>query len=307
MASGPVPFSHERDQHGVQLQPKNSLVRADLNADGMCQRPSTAPGGSDERAVEILRQAADAHGLAALKQVHDVNVRFEGKWNQFVARVQPVLVDARFRGSSEERFLLNEAVVGQAHSGPSGTKQVYRDKTTTRVWYNGQESNSSDVRDAAALVSDNYRMFLFGPYFFLERSATVQFLGTEKIDGFQCDNVLAVLNPGIGNSLEDRVVISIDQDRRWVRRVRITVEGLKSTRGAIVDIYLRDHVRIGGILWPTTFFEELKRPFNSPVHRWRLTAIDFDRGLERSTLNGPTFTGAATRAAGAISDGGRIP
>ncbi|CAN5489896.1 hypothetical protein BH09PLA1_BH09PLA1_02390 [soil metagenome] len=277
-----------------------------LTLTGCVSVPQPRPGGSDERAVEILRQAADAHGLAALQQVHDVNVRFEGTWNQFVARVQPVLVDARFRGSSEERFLLNEAAVGQAHYGPSGTKQVYRDKTTTRVWYNGQESNSSEVRDAAALVSDNYRMFLFGPYFFMERPATVQFLGIEKVDGSRCDSVLAVLRPGIGNSLEDRVVISVDQDHHWVRRVRITVDGLASTRGAIVDIYLRDHVRIGGIVWPTTFFEELKQPFNAPVHRWRLTAIDYDRGLKRSTLDGPTFKGAAARDAGTKFDGAQI-
>jgi hypothetical protein len=126
----------------------------------------------------------------------------------------------------------------------------------------------------------------------------VQYLGTETVDGSPCDNLLAVLKPGIGNSVEDRVVISIDHDHHWVRRVRITVDGLESTRGAVADIYLRDHIRIGGILWPTTFYEELKRPFGASVHRWRLTAIDYDRRLERSSIDGPTFTGAASRPAG---------
>ena len=275
-----------------------SVVLA-LSLTGCVNVPQPRSGGSDQQAVQILRQAAEAHGSAALQQTHDVNVRFEGKWNPFVARIQPVLVDDRFRGTSEERFLLHEATVGQTHFGPGGSKQVYRDKTTTRVWYNGHESTDAEVRDAAALVADNYRMFLLGPCFFQERFAMVQYLGTETVDGSKCDNLLAVLKPGMGNSVEDRVVISIDHDRHWVRRVRITVDGLESTRGAVADIFLRDHIRIGGILWPTTFYEELKRPFGVSVHRWHLTAIDYDRRLERSSLDGPTFTGAATRPAGA--------
>ena len=156
-----------------------------------------------------------------------------------------------------------------------------------------------DVQDAAALVADAYRMFLFGPRFFLEQKAMLQYLGTASIDGMECDQILADLKPGIGNSKEDRVVISIDQKFHLVRRVRMTLEGLRTTRGAIVDIYLRDHKRIGGVMWPTTFYEELEKPFVIPVHRWKLTGIDFDRAETREMLDGATFTGAATRPAGA--------
>lgn len=265
---------------------------------GCAKVPQPRSGGSDLRAVEILQQSADAHGSAALRQSHDVNVRLEGTWSGLVARVQPVLVDERFRGTSEERYLLQDGAVGQAHVGPGGQKQVYRDIDTIRVWYNGVESDDKDVRDAAALVADNYRMFLLGPYFFQERSATVQCLGKATVDGLKCEHVLAVLKPGMGNSDEDRVVISIDRKRHLVRRVRITVDGLESTRGAVADIFLRDHIRVGGVLWPTHFYERLKRPFPASVHRWRLTGIDLDRKLERSSIDGSAFKDPATRPAG---------
>ena len=89
----------------------------------------------------------------------------------------------------------------------------------------------------------------------------------------QCDQLLAVLKPGIGRSAEDRVVVSIDREHHWVRRVRMTLEGLETTRGAVVDIYLRNPMRIDGIVCPTTFYEELERPFVMPVHRWHLVGI----------------------------------
>ena len=252
---------------------------------GCVSVPDPRPGGSEERATQILKQAADAQGPEALERLHDVNARFEGKWSFLAARLQPVLVDDRFRGTSEERYLVHETTVSQAHSGPGGVKQVFRDKAGIRVLYNGKESSDADVRDAAALVADDYRMFLLGPRFFQERQATLQYLGTETVDGASCDNLLAALTPGIGNSAEDRVVLSIDQSRHGLRRVRITLNGLESTRGAVADIFLRDPIRIGGVVWPTAFYEELKRPFDTSVHHWRLTAIDFDRHLEAGSPN----------------------
>jgi hypothetical protein len=253
---------------------------------------------SGDKAVLLLRQSAEAQGLATLRQLHDVNVRFEEKWNGLAARFQPVLVDDRFRITSEERYLVNEPVVGQTYTGPGGVKYVFRDPPGVRVWYNDQENQDAQVRDAAALVADSYRMLLLGPGFFLQRGATWGYLGTEEIDGMECDQVQAVLKPGIGNSEEDSVVVSIDRERHWVRRVRMTPQGFQGTRGDVVDIFLRDPVRLHGVVWPTSFYEELKRPFDVTVHRWRLTAIDFDRGLGREMLDGRQFSGAATRPAG---------
>ena len=194
--------------------------------------------------------------------------------------------------------LVHPPATGQTHTGAAGRKRVFRDLKEIHVSYQDVESHDQSALDAAALVADAYRMFLFGPQFFLERNASVEYLGTETVDEMPCDQLLAVIKPGFGNSPEDRVILSIDLTHHWLRRVRMTLTGLDTTRGAIVDIFLRDHIRIGGVVWPTGFYEELKRPFNLSVHRWRLTGIDVNRGLTRQMLELPHFSGATTRSAG---------
>ena len=263
-------ISHRRMSLGV-------VVALIMVLTGCTSIPQPRNAMADKNAVAILQKSMEAQGFASLQKLHAVTVRFEGKWSPLVGRIQPVLVDPAFRGSSQERYLIHEPAESQTHTGPRGSKQVDRSKGTTHVKYNGQESTDAQVIDAAALVADAYRMFLLGPSFFQERSATMQYLGTEYVDHRECDNLLAILRPGIGNSSEDRIILSIDRERRYLRRVRMTLDGLQSTRGAIADIYLRDHVRIDGVVWPTGFYEELKRPLDLSVHHWRLTAIAFDQ------------------------------
>lgn len=257
--------------------------------------PVEAPG---DPAVQLLQQAAAAHGMAAYSQLHDISVRYEGKWLSFVTNVQPVLCDVKFRGSSEERLLTRDRISAQLHHGPDGLKYVLRDRAAISVWYNGRESKDADVLAAAALVADDYRMFLLGPFFFLERGAPVSLAGRETVEGRDCDNLLAVLRPGIGLSAMDRTLISIDRTQHLVRRLRITVNGMSSTQGAVADVFLRDYVEGHGVMWPTHFFEQLRNPFDLPVHEWRLLGIDLDRGLTPADLHGPAFSPLAARPAG---------
>lgn len=238
--------------------------------------PEASAGGSDPRAIALIDQAAQAQGADAIGRLHEITVGFEGKWNRIISLLQPKLVDIQFRGTSQEQYLIHEDAERQTHVGPGGTKQVYRHKSSIDVSYNGRKSTDAQTQDAAALVADNYRMFLLGPAFFRERAATLQYAGADQVDHADCDNLLADLKPGLGNSREDRVLISIDRSRHWICRVRVTMEGLESTRGAVVDIYLRDPLRIHGVLWPTSFDEVLRRPFPAPVHHWRMVSIDFD-------------------------------
>ena len=259
--------------HAMQVS-KLSLVVLIALAAGCATVPLPKGNAGDTGADRMLHQCADAQGLAALMQLDGVHAEFEGKFSWIVSKVQPTLVDQAFRGTSREDYLVHEQVVTQTHFGSGGIKTVARTPGAVQVSYNGKPCDDPDAKDAAAMVADDYRMFLLGPVFFLERHAVVQYLGTGCADGFDCDQLLAVLKPGLGNSQEDRVVISIDQKQHWIRRVRITVEGTSTTRGAVADIFLRDPIRVGGVVFPTRFYEELKRPFDAAVHNWRLTAID---------------------------------
>lgn len=258
-------------------------------------------------AVDLLMQSAEAHGFSALSGMHDVNVAYSGRWHGLIGKLQPSLVDAGFRGGSEERILLPDNLMGQAHVGPRGRKQVFRHaypkrQGDVRVWFNGEEALDTDRRAAAALVADGYSLFLLGPmllakYLQAGRQFVMQVTGIEQLfDGkrqYTCDVLRIEMQPGIGLSDADQLALYIDRESRLMRRVRFSLEGLESTRGALVEVDTWDSVSLHGVQWPTRFHEKLLRPAPLPVHDWHLTGLDVDRGLDSATVGGREFSGAA--------------
>ena len=94
------------------LAPALGSCRASLPA---LTSPVTTPG-----AQALLADAAAAHGVGALAGMSDVNISYAGEWPSLVNRLQPELVDAGFRGGSQERLLLREdadAAVAAARAG----------------------------------------------------------------------------------------------------------------------------------------------------------------------------------------------
>lgn len=277
--------------------------------------PEVAPA-SAAGARALLAESARAHGLAALDGLGDVNVSYAGEWRPIVGRLQPVLVDAGFRGRSEERLLLRERLVAQAHAGPEGRKQVLRraapggpgGQGEVRVWFNGMEAQDRDRRAAAALVADGYSLFLLGPMLLARRSAggalAAGLAGTAAIEAggqdHACDVVRLRLAPGLGLSEADEVVLYIDRAERLMRRVRFTLDGLDGTRGAVAEVDLWGHLARHGVRWPTRFHERLLRPVPLGVHDWRLTGLDAGRGLAAAEVSGPVLAGRAAAPAAAL-------
>jgi hypothetical protein len=264
---------------------------------GCASFPAPSPDASSAAARAVLEAAADGHGWSAYRALADISIAYEGEWLSIAPRVQPVLIDSQFRGKSEERLLVAAQAIGQTHRGPGGVKQVARDPQGTRVWYNGVETADAETLRAAALVADGYRLFLFGPMFLRERDATVELLPYDVIDGRPFDRVYARLRPGFGAAQEDRVILWIDRDTRLVRKLWMSLEGLASTQGAVVEVDLLDYREFGGVQWPTRFFERVLRPLPIDVHQWRVTGLDVNRGFAAQDILGGAFMGAATRPA----------
>ena len=274
-----------------------------------CAAPIPRPmaGATSTAARTMLQASAEAHGMAALAGLADVSVSYAGQWRPLVGRLQPVLVDAGHRGGSQERLLLADRLVAQSHTGPAGRKQVVRRAApgspgSARVWFDEQESQDRDQLHAAALVADGYSLFLLGPMLLAgawaaERAPAMDLADRERIaqDGqlYECDVLRMRLTPGLGLSDADLVVFYIDAQTRLMRRVRFTLDGLDGTRGAVAEVDTLDHVPYAGVQWPTRFHEQLLRPVPLPVHDWRLTGLDVNRGLQAGTVTGPAFTGRA--------------
>lgn len=271
--------------------------------------PITTP---DARA--LLAESAAAHGLAALSKVSDLSVSYDGQWPALVGSLQPALVDRGFRGRSEERFLLRESLVAQAHTGPKGRKQVVRHTAPdtqgdVRVWFNGEEARDSERRAAAALVVDGYSLFLLGPMLLAqrwaaERSLVMERAGVEHLvldeREHECDVLRVRMAPGLGFSEAEQLALFIGREERLMRRVRFSLNGLDSTRGAIAEVETFDHVTLHGVRWPTRFHERLLRPLPLAVHDWRLTGLDVNRGLDRAEISGVAFEGKAVMPAAAL-------
>jgi len=274
--------------------------------------PLTVPTTTPD-ARRLLQASAAAHGLAAFATLHDLNVAYSGTWRPLVERLQPALVDAGFRGGSEERLLLRAGLVAQTHRGPSGIKHVVREAApnavgSVRVWFNGAETRDTEALAAAALVVDGYSLFLLGPLWLAGRAAAdpdslCMDVGArvQLASGglrHECDVLRVRMTPGIGFGAADNIELFIDVERRLMRRIRFSLEGLESTRGAIAEVDTFDHLVWHGVAWPTGFYERLRRPFPLPVHDWRLTGLDVNRGETALELRGPEFAGLATVPAG---------
>jgi len=258
----------------------------------------------------LLMESAQAHGLAAFQALRDVSVRYEGEWRALIGRIQPAIVDASFRASSEERLLLREGLVAQAHTGPGGRKQVLRrlvpgGQGDIQVWFNGEEARDVERRSAAAIVVDNYSLFLLGPLLLADRSwadrvSGMEIAGVEWVADQQCDVLRMHIAPGNGFSSHDRLALFIDRKERLMRRIRFTLDGFAGTLGAIAETETFDHQTLHGVRWPTRFYERVVRPIRLPAHDWRLTGLDVNRGLQARELAGSTFSGAAMAPAGRL-------
>jgi hypothetical protein len=226
-----------------------------------------------------LLDSATVHGLEAYRRLRDISVAYDGAWRPIIGRVQPVVVDAGFRGPSEERLLPRQGVVAQAYRGPNGTKQVSwvrGDGSAAQpgrvgVWFNGQASADAGVLDAAALVAEAYGLFLLGPLWLIDRGLAVELSGTARVNGRACDVVEVWLRPGLGRVAGDRVAVFIDRDDAVTRRVRFSLEGYAGTRGAVAETDSLEHRRLGGILWPVRSYEEVVHPIRLPAHDWFVT------------------------------------
>jgi hypothetical protein len=262
----------------------------------------------DAAAADRLRESAEAHGLAAYRRLTDINVSYSGEWRPLVDKIQPEVVDAGFRGSSQERLLPSAGIVAQAYTGAKGRKHVTwrrgrgtpQDAGEAVVWFNGERSTDPLAPQAAALVAEGYGLFLLGPLWFAERQPVARSAGTVQVDGRLCDVVELWLSPGLGRTATDRIALSIDRQDHLMRRVRFTLEGFVNTRGAVAEVDTFDHERRFGVVWPMRSYERIVHPIALPAHDWRITGLDVNRGYAASDLNGPAFSGAAAAPAKAL-------
>lgn len=258
--------------------------------------PGTTLTTSDPEAVALVTASQRSHGAASWSTIRDLNVRYAGKWSDLGSRLQPVLADRRFRRESEEALDLVGGTIVQLHKGHGGRKFVLRAPGRVTVWYNGQADSREEIIRAAALEADAGKMFLLGPFYFQRPGVILEKLGTGKVEGAECDQVLAVLRPGFGYADEDRVVLSIDRETQRLRRVAMTLEGLKHDSG--VEVTFGKWAERSGVWWATDYDERLRGRLKLRLHHWTLVDLKANHGFapHQPELIGEAIGEAAAQA-----------
>lgn len=249
-------------------------------------------------ASELFEKCLAAHGGDIRDHPGDINIATDGRWYSLIQRIQPVVSDAGFRITSEERFRPRDGTYAIHHRGPAGSKFVLRRADSIDIHYNGVALEPGDERlSATAMTNDAFRLFHFGPSFVKHRATSMSRLSDARDGGRTYRRILATLSPGFGESSADQVVLWIDAESSRLFRVHMTLEGFETTRGAHVDTTFLAYQQAGPYLLPSRFVERVRGPLKIMAHEWHVTGIDLDRGWDDSEVRGPEFSGRAARPA----------
>lgn len=249
-------------------------------------------------AQAVFDRSLAAHGGDLRRHPGDINLATDGRWYRLIQRIQPVVTDTGFRITSEERYRPADGLYAVRHGGPQGTKHVVRTPSALRVHYNAVAADDDSRIAATAMTNDAFRMFHFGPTFFLGRTTSLQRLPDGRERGRRYQRLLATLEPGFGRSPRDHAVLWIDADSARLYRVHQTLEGFPTTVGAHVDTTFLEYRRVGPYLFPVRFLERVRGPVRIKAHEWHVTGIDLDRGWNAEDVSDPAgFRGVAARTA----------
>lgn len=263
--------------------------------------PSERPGltftdGLD--AETLFERSLAAHGGDLAEAEGDFNLAMDGEWQSLIQRIQPVVTDSAFRITAEERFRPSEELYVVRHQGPDGFKHVVRSPGSIEVFYNGDRETDASKLRATAMTTDAFQLFHFGPSLVKWRAQRMVRLSDAREGGVAYRRILATLQPGFGESDEDKVVLWIHPETDLLFRVHLTLNGFETTQGAHVDTTFLAYDRVGPYVFPSRFDERVRGPIRISAHQWWITGRDEDRGWTRDEVAGPDFTGAALAPAG---------
>lgn len=249
-------------------------------------------------AEQWFERVMRAHGGDLSDDSRDFNLAMTGEWSSLIQRIQPLVTDADYRISAEERYRPSEDLYVIRHRGPEGIKTVWRRGRDIRVWYDGEPVKDADVLAATAMTTDAFELFHFGPSFLAGRATEMTRMRHGSEGGRRYPRLLLTIQPGFGQAESDQVVVWIDPDSHRLFRVHMTLNGFETTRNAHVDTTFSEYVEQGGYWFPTNFEERVRGPIQIHAHDWRITGRDIARGWRSEDVQGSEFSGAAARPAG---------
>ena len=249
----------------------------------------------------VFARTLAAHGGDLRAYPGDINLSTDGRWFALIQKIQPVVTDSGFRIRSEERYRPRDGLYAVTHAGPDGSKHVVRSREGLVVSYNGVRETDPVKLRATAMTNDAFRMFHFGPSFFLDRASSWTRLADAREKGRAYYRLRASVRPGFGETEADDVVLWIDRDTARLFRIHMSLNGFETTVGAHVDTTFLEYRDVAGYLLPVRFHERVRGPLRIDAHTWWTTGVDTDRGWRDEDVGGTAFGGAAAMPARSIA------
>ncbi len=247
-------------------------------------------------AEDLFKRTLLAHGGDLSGHPGDFNLAMDGEWSSAIVRIQPIVTDAGYRISAQERYRPSDRLYAVRHTGPDGTKTIIRQDRDIRVYYDGVEETDPQILRASAMTTDAFELFHFGPSFLKRRAEEMTRLPDRRENGIVYRRFLAVIRPGFGEAEEDQVVVWIHPETDLMFRVHITLNGFETTQGAHVDTTFLAYHQLGEYILPSRFSERVRGPIRIHAHDWWLTGADHDRGWLPDDVRGPEFLDTAADA-----------
>ena len=254
---------------------------------------------NDPEALALFTASQRAHGSNSFATIRDLNIRTGSEWSYLGPRLNSKLCDRRYVKESEIALDLAGGTIVELHKGRGGRKFVFRGSGRMALWYNGQAEAREEFIRAAALTADTGKLEVLGPLYFQRPGVTLEKLGPAKVDGAECDQVLAVLRPGLGYAEEDRVVLSIDHETQRLRRAAFTLNGLAGKRAGEMDVTFKNWGERSGVWWATDYQERVLGRLNLSTHHWKLLDLKANHGFapKEPELLGEALSEAVSRQA----------
>lgn len=260
--------------------------------------PYAAADGLDGTAV--LARSVAAHGGDLRTRSGDLNYASDGRWESLIQRIQPVVTDAGYRVTAEARYAPSSGVHAIRYQGPKGTKQVLRTRGGIEVYYDGVRATETETLQAAAMTTDAFELFHFGPTFLAARASQVTRMADADEGGARYQRVRVEITPGFGEAANDTVIAWFDAQTHLLHRVHLTLNGFPTTQGAHVDTTMTGYRAFDGVMLPTRFHERVRGPLRIDAHTWWVTGLDTDRGWQPGDVADGAFTGTAAQPATAL-------
>ena len=260
--------------------------------------PYAAADGLDGAAV--LARGVAAHGGDLRTRAADLNYASDGRWETLIQRIQPVVTDAGYRVTAQTRYSPSTGLHAIRYQGPKGVKQVVRTPGAIEVVYDGGRATDPETLQAAAMTTDAFELFHFGPTFLAARATAVTRMTDADDAGTRYQRVRVEIAPGFGEAANDTVIAWFDAQTHLLHRVHLTLNGFPTTQGAHVDTTMTGYRALDGVMLPTRFHERVRGPLRIDAHTWWVTGLDADRGWQAVDVAGGAFTGAAARDADAL-------